>query len=489
MWLAAAPLIAVQSLDMAAVTAPVALGLMSVEEGVAQHLQVPGAVERDGLPAYVPELKVYRPTYWAELRSRLTTYRFMFTFVLAANLAFAVPAMTGLFIFARRNVARIAAANIVLALLTRNELFMRAMYWLEVMLFKWRWIPTIVKHCVVSFQHNIGGIHSGSSASSVVWLAFLTFLTAKGTPLAGRPWWLLLLTCCILALLVAACISAYPALRAAMHELFENLHRYCGWTCLAGLWCLVLLSDSYRKHTDSFDFQTTSVLRRFELWCTVVATILIVLPWIGVRKVRVHTEVPGEGTMLIHFPGWVGRGLLGRISRKPMLEWHAFAIVSKEHADSHLMMVSAVGDFTRGLVADPPAELYVRTVRFAGLLYLAQLYSRVVMVATGTGVSPMLSNILQPTNVVHLVWVGRHIRQTFGEKVWDMVHQALPADRLTIIDTAVDGRPDMVGVTCQAVQAVNAQAVFLGSNPAGTKVVLDGCRANGIVCFGPLWDS
>lgn len=457
------------------------------------------------------------PAFLAELRSRLTTYRVLCTLAVAGNLGVALPAMAGTFPLARRNVARIAVANILLALLTRNELAMRAAYWAEVALFRWRWVPAAVKHCVVSVQHNVGGVHSGTAMSSVLWLAYLAATVAVQSLHhhgRGSPWWLLLLTCLILALLLVACASAYPALRASRHELFENLHRYCGWASLAALWCLVLLTESYHHADDAddnrdrrpppprdsatFRLHLDGLLANFDIWCTAVATVLVVLPWAGVRKLPVRTQVPGSGTMLIHFPGGVGVGLLGRISRAPMLEWHAFAIVSaaprSSHGHGHLMMVSAVGDFTKQLMADPPNELYVRTVRFASLLYLAQLYARVVMVATGTGVSPMLSNVLQHNNnasgsVLHLVWVGRNIRRTFGDEVWEMVHRALPPDRLTVVDTAEQGRPDMVALTCRAVEAIDAQVVFVGSNRAGTKLLLDGCRAHGIICFGPLWDS
>ena len=52
-----------------------------------------------------------------------------------------------------------------------------------------------------------------------------------------------------------------------------------------------------------------------------------------------------------------------------------------------MMLAGAVGDFTRGLVSDPPRHLWVRGVHFAGLPYLVHMYNRAVLVATGSGIA------------------------------------------------------------------------------------------------------
>lgn len=63
------------------------------------------------------------------------------------------------------------------------------------------------------------------------------------------------------------------------------------------------------------------------------------------------------------------QGLLGRISRSSILEYHAFGIISEgTHSPYHYMVCGVQGDFTRGLVEDPPKyiwtrELKVRTIR------------------------------------------------------------------------------------------------------------------------------
>ncbi len=38
-------------------------------------------------------------------------------------------------------------------------------------------------------------------------------------------------------------------------------------------------------------------------------------------------------------------------------------------AESHMMVISGVGDFTKGLITTPPKSLYVRRLKFPGLPY------------------------------------------------------------------------------------------------------------------------
>ena len=52
-------------------------------------------------------------------------------------------------------------------------------------------------------------------------------------------------------------------------------------------------------------------------------------------------------------------------------------------SDSHLMVIVARGDWTQGLIDDPPKHLWVRSFRFAGLPYTARMLNSFIFVATG----------------------------------------------------------------------------------------------------------
>ena len=58
------------------------------------------------------------------------------------------------------------------------------------------------------------------------------------------------------------------------------------------------------------------------------------------------------------------QGLLGRISRSCIMEYHAFGIISEgTHAKYHYMICGVQGDFTRSLVNDPPKTLWTRELK------------------------------------------------------------------------------------------------------------------------------
>ncbi|KAK1378124.1 hypothetical protein POM88_024868 [Heracleum sosnowskyi] len=156
-------------------------------------------------------------------------------------------------------------------------------------------------------------------------------------------------------------------------------------------------------------------------------------PWITARRVPVRNSAPSCHAPLIKFNGGVKAGLFGRISRSPSSEWHAFGIIS-DNKQEHMMLVGAVGDFTRTLVSKPPKQLWVRQVHFAGLPYLVNMYDRVLVVATGSAF----------------------------------------------------GRPNVYEMSVDAAKKWGAEVVIVTSNPEGSRDILDACKASGIPAFGPI---
>ena len=154
-----------------------------------------------------------------------------------------------------------------------------------------------------------------------------------------------------------------------------------------------------------------------------------------------------------------------------------------------MMLAGAVGDFTRGLVSDPPSHLWVRGVHFAGLPYLVHMYSRVVLVATGSGIAPFLSFLLQPcASEVCLVWITKSVDQNFGSEMTEMLRSP-PAGKVIVHDTAISGRPDVAQLAVDTAMAWKAEVVVVTSNPQGSRDVVNACNAHGIAAFGPIWDS
>lgn len=206
------------------------------------------------------------------------------------------------------------------------------------------------------------------------------------------------------------------------------------------------------------------------------------------RRVKVNVYVPSTHASIIKFEGGARPGIFGRISPSPFSEWHAFGIIS-DGKKEHMMLAGAVGDFAESLVSNPPSHLWVRAVHFAGLPYLANLYDRVLVVATGSGIGVFLSLLLQPCAAnVCLLWVAKGIEQNFGKEIKEWV-SGYPKDKVIIHDTAVLGRPNVSQMSVDAARNWGAEVVIVTSNPEGSRDIVNACKAAGISDFGPIWDS
>ena len=59
------------------------------------------------------------------------------------------------------------------------------------------------------------------------------------------------------------------------------------------------------------------------------------------------------------------QGLLGRIGRTSIMEYHAFGIISEgRKSPYHYMICGVQGDFTKTLVDDPPKAVWTRELKF-----------------------------------------------------------------------------------------------------------------------------
>ncbi|CAM0881694.1 unnamed protein product [Alopecurus aequalis] len=418
-----------------------------------------------------------------------TVYKRLFVLCVVLNAAGLSAAATGHLPYAKRHAALFAMGNILALTLCRSEAVLRAVFWLTVALLGRPWVPVAVKTGVTSILQSVGGVHSGCGVSSLAWLVYALVRALEDSHVTPRE--IVGVASAILALLALSCLAAFPLVRHLHHNVFERTHRFAGLTALALLWVFVVLSAGYDPTTRSYSGLTVaSLAKRQELWLTAAITFLTFLPWFTVRRVPVTVTAPSTHASIITFQGGVKAGLLGRISRSPLSEWHAFGIISDD-GDTRSMLAGAVGNFTRGLVSDPPSHLWVRRVHFAGLPYLISMYRRVTMVATGSGICVFLSFLMQPSSAeVSLVWVAKGIDTNYGHEMSAMVaNSKILAGRVIVHDTATMGRPNVAELAVDAARRWNAEAVVVTSNPEGSRDVVSGCKKAGIPAFGPIWDS
>ncbi|MBA0662473.1 hypothetical protein Goklo_006583 [Gossypium klotzschianum] len=394
-----------------------------------------------------------------------TVYKRLFVVCFTLNIIGLVLAAAGHFPYARNRAALFSIANILALTLCRSEAFLRVVFWLAVKVLGKSWVSS-----------NQDCYHFPPP----------------------KPWWdtqentspeIIGVSSTILSLLCLTCLAAFPLVRHLHHNVFERIHRFAGWTALALLWAFIVLTISYDPVTKSYSKELGSrLVQRQEFWFTIAITILIITPWLTVRRVPVNISAPSSHASIIKFEGGIESGILGSISPSPLSEWHAFGIISDGKTE-HMMLAGAVGDFTKSLVSNPPTHLWVRTVHFAGLPYLVNMYNRVLVVATGSGICVFLSFLLQPCSAdVCVLWVAKGIAQNFGKEIKEMMN-GHPKEKVIVHDTAVLGRPNVSQMSVDTAKRWRAEVVIVTSNPEGSRDVVNACKAAGIPAFGPIWDS
>jgi len=284
-------------------------------------------------------------------------------------------------------------------------------------------------------------------------------------------------------------LAAFPWIRNTHHNVFERHHRFVGWFGLLSTWVFVVLGDTYDSNTRSWNPRGIRILRQQDFWFVAGMTILVIIPWFTIREVEVVVEIPSSKVVVLRFARGMQQGLLARISRGSVWEYHAFGIISQgKHAKEHFLICGVQGDFTRGLVNNPPKRLWTREMKFAGVSNTSRLYKRGIRVCTGTGLGAALSTCLQSPDW-YLIWIGSDQEKTFGPTISGLIHDNLGPERVTLWDSKQrGGRPDTMKLITEVYKSWGAEVVFITSNYQGNQEMMEGCKEAGIPAFGTLWD-
>ena len=386
------------------------------------------------------------------------------------------------------NVATAIAANVMGAILIRQEYVINALY----NIFCWTplWMPLRFRR-VVSKLYHFGGVHSGCAVSATAWFILYSALVTKGYADGDfdEPA-IIAITYILLVLFLALCIFAIPKFRIFSHNTFEAVHRFGGWTAVALFWVeilLVLHAESANPGTDSFGLL---VVRAPAFWFLLIVTFFIILPWIRLRKVEAFPEVLSKHAVRIRFQYSyknIGNVIGLRITHNPMKDWHAFATIPDADGSSFSLIVSDNGDWTKRQIMEPAHSYWVRGIPVTGVLRMATVFRRIVLVTTGSGIGPCLSFLTSHPIPCRLLWSTPNPVQTYGENVMRAVAKADP-DAM-IIDTRASGRPDVVALTYHLYLETKAESVFVISNPYLTSKLVYGLESRGIPAYGPIWDS
>lgn len=357
-------------------------------------------------------------------------------------------------------VSDLVAANVALAVLIRQQHVINLLFRLATAApttwpLKVRWNLGKVYH--------FGGLHVGAAVCATAWFAVHAWVLSD--PLAWT----------VLALLVGMVVLALPDLRARHHDLFERVHRFGGWTVLA-------LFTVHSAAQPGFVGSTSS-------WLLLLVVASVALPWSRLRRVPVRIVRPSRHVALVSFDHGVTpfAGSSTAVSRNPLLEWHSFANVPTPGRTGFRLTISRAGDWTGSLIDDLPTHLWVKGVPTAGVGNIDKLFTRVVWVATGSGIGPCLPHLLSRGTPSRLVWSTRDPRATYGDDLVDEIMAVQPD--AVVWDTHRDGKPDLVALALRAHREFRAEAVICISNKKTTWHVVEELEARGVPAFGAIWDS
>ncbi|CAG8980713.1 hypothetical protein HYALB_00012119 [Hymenoscyphus albidus] len=443
------------------------------------------------------------------IRHRIfSLYRRLFTLVIIVNLATLIGIMGSSRMRRLEYVATAVASNLTASVLFRQEHVVNLLFWIacSVPVSAPLWIR---RNCAKVY--HIGGLHSGFAVASLTWLLVFTVLATiqRASPAV------LTLTYILDSVLVTICALAHPIFRVKYHDHFELTHRFAGWTALALFWAqtIVQVADTQKSTDRSLGYL---LLRTPNVWLLAVATGSTILPWAKLRKVTVKSEVLSSHAVRLHFDYTTPfPGTAVRISSRPLLEWHAFATISKPASPTppavpneftstdgkgFSLVVSNAGDWTKRQITHPPTKLYARGIPTCAVLCIVPLFHSILLVATGSGIGPCLPILyrcaitrkLPPTSKrrhipLRVFWSTPNPLQTFGQEIHDAILDADP--QAVIHDTRTMGRPDMLAVSWGMRVESGCEAVCVISNKKVTQKVVYGMEARGVPGFGAIFDS
>ncbi|KAE9365668.1 hypothetical protein N431DRAFT_549769 [Stipitochalara longipes BDJ] len=368
----------------------------------------------------------------------------------------------------------------------RNELFLRFLYTIAIYGLR-SWAPLSIKLAVTSILQHVGGIHSGCALSGAGWLVYKIVDIIRHRAVQNSS---VIATGVITnTLVIISVLSAFPWVRNNHHNVFEKHHRFIGWMGLAATWCFVILGDTYDIKLGQWRTDSHSLLSAQELWFAVFMTIFVLIPWVTLREVPVEVEIPSPKVAILRFDRGMQQGLLGRISRTSIMEYHAFGIISEgRKSPYHYMICGVQGDFTKSLVVNPPKTVWTRELKFAGVGHASAMFKRGIRVCTGTGIGAALSTCIQSPNWF-LIWIGSDQEKTFGPTITGLIRKHIEPERMILWDSKKQGgRPDTMQLLKDTWTSFGAEVIFITSNMQGNDEMVRGCRAAGLHAFGTLWD-
>ncbi|KAI1513687.1 Tyrocidine synthetase [Pyrenophora tritici-repentis] len=442
------------------------------------------------LPITLPEVRGSPTQAWLRHRG-LIAYRWLLLPVFLANIGVACWLLYDNIKrqeYPLSSTATATAANLCAAILVRSEPVINLLF--TIFSSVPTWVPLGIRRICANVFH-IGGIHVGCAMAAVIWFIIFTvgasLEIAKDVDVRILSLAPAILSYVIIVLLLAMTALSHPVLRSRYHDLWENLHRFGGWTVLILYWVLVGLSTKELSRGSGMS-TSEAYLRNPSLWLIVIATCAIIFPWLFLRRVSVRPEVLSSHAIRLHFDSPIVPGKGVRLAQHPLRDWHGFAtITNAPEGKGYSVIISRAGDFTGHIIDTAPTHIWRRSIPTSGVLRIATLFKSVVVVATGSGIGPCLSIFPYKHIAMRILWTAPNHEATFGKSLVDDVRRRDP--NAVIHNTRMSGKPDMSLLTYQLYKESGAEAVLVISNKQFTQQIVFDMQKRGIPAYGAIFDS
>jgi hypothetical protein len=441
----------------------------------------------------MPPKKGFYGQRWLR-HTALSAYRKLFALIFFTNLAVLAvllwKARNVGFVLSPQDLAVAVGANLLASVLFRQDHIINFVFWLATRIPS-TWPLAIRRH--FARVYHVGGLHSGCGVSATMWWIIFTWTATADYLQRGHDnskphvdLATVVLTYLILSLLLAILVMAHPSIRIRMHDQFEWTHRFAGWTALALVWAHVFVSTAALNPPDQP--LSIALAKNPVLYLVAAITSSIVLPWLRLRRVPVRADVLSRHAMRLYFDFETppaGRGI--RVTHQPLVEWHAFATITEPGVPGFSVVISRAGDFTGALIDKPPTRIWTRGELASGVLTVAPLFRKIVLVATGSGIGPCLPVIMERAVPCRVLWVVPAPEQRYGRGIMDNILMTDPD--AVIWDTKAMGRPNLATLAYQLYVQSGAECVCIISNKEGTSKCVYELESRGVPAFGPVWDS
>jgi hypothetical protein len=347
-------------------------------------------------------------------------------------------------------------------------------------------------YTIHQLSNRIGFFHRFMALSALTW--FVVHIRHQEVVSELSTWigWVLL------AMIVLVIASSAGPFRRKNHNIFENIHRYVGYSAMGLLIAYYFLSNLQA----GVPLNETLIKPHFVLLLSIVA--MLIMPWLGVKRVNPKLAHVGPHVVGIQIEGKPSFGTFSRITLANGY-FHPFgdSMCDFDDLDNRTLYMTPAGDRTGEIVeAANNGEFLlqkctIKKDRNCGFMFYHAVYDHVMIVVTGGGIAPIVPClVLNDKTRFDVIWLVRSPVDEFTSELLGSLMDKI-ADKeigIHILDTTDKDLEEYtndtyINLIMQAHDHYNPEAVFVMSNQEFTVDVMNALSTNGIKTYGATYDS